>query len=248
MGGNMEDHDNPQKNEEDTISLAKDVKVSKNLYQRIVSGSILILVALAVIAAGDWIFTFFVTGVAVLMGYEWKGVVLSSEKIRQPVDKVTQWTFAGMAYIAIPCASIIALRQDKAGIALVMWLCFVVWATDIFAYAVGRTVGGPKLAPSISPKKTWSGLAGGITGAVFVGIMAGLYAPQMPFALLIILSAVLAVVSQAGDLLESYLKRYFGVKDSGSIIPGHGGIMDRVDGMVTAAPLVLIIQKLYPIF
>jgi phosphatidate cytidylyltransferase len=123
----------------------------------------------------------------------------------------------------------------------VLWLYVVVWGSDIMAYACGRTLGGPKLWPRVSPGKTWSGLAGGtVFGAGAALAVAGL-AGVPNLGAVAVLSFVVALVSQGGDLLESAIKRRFGVKDSGHAIPGHGGVMDRIDGFVAAAAVVAVI-------
>ncbi|MFO1039999.1 MAG: phosphatidate cytidylyltransferase [Geminicoccaceae bacterium] len=146
----------------------------------------------------------------------------------------------GLLYVAIPALALIWLRnQPDVGLPAVLWLFMVVWATDTFAYVFGRWLGGPKLAPQISPSKTWSGLIGGMAGAVAVGtVFAWFLQGRLVDAALA--AMVLAVVAQAGDLFESFMKRRAGVKDSGSIIPGHGGILDRVDGLMFAAPVYAI--------
>lgn len=147
------------------------------------------------------------------------------------------WTGIGVVYLGLPLLALIWLRSiADVGLVLLMWLLIVVWTTDTAAYFVGRGLGGPRLAPRISPSKTWSGLCGGVLGAGLVGVvaaaLAGLERPvQAGWA-----GAVLALVAQAGDLAESALKRRAGVKDSGSIIPGHGGLLDRADSLMFAAP------------
>lgn len=147
-----------------------------------------------------------------------------------------QWDAAGYAYAALSGLSLAALRHgEPSGLLAIIFLFAVVWSTDIFAYFVGRSIGGPKLAPSISPGKTWSGALGGTVFGVAAGLVFAL-AWQMPnVALLAVIAGVLSIASQAGDLFESWVKRRHGVKDSGWIIPGHGGVMDRVDGLVAAA-------------
>jgi phosphatidate cytidylyltransferase len=147
----------------------------------------------------------------------------------------------GALYIGIPIVALLWLRNDPAyGMVTVFWLLAVVWATDTGALFVGRAVGGPKLAPSISPNKTWSGFFGGIAAAIVVSMVAALWygAPVAP---VLLAGAVLSIVSQLGDLLESRVKRYLNVKDSGGIIPGHGGLFDRVDGLLAAAPALAIV-------
>ncbi|MEO5374059.1 MAG: phosphatidate cytidylyltransferase [Alphaproteobacteria bacterium] len=149
---------------------------------------------------------------------------------------VPGWLTAGAPYLVLPVIALVWLRAET-GLGTLMWLLCVVWATDIGAFICGRTLGGPRLAPRISPKKTWSGAVGGLVAAVVVGLVAAVLLDLRP-GLLALASAVTSVVSQVGDLLESWVKRRFDVKDSGSIIPGHGGVLDRVDGLLTAAPLV----------
>jgi phosphatidate cytidylyltransferase len=146
------------------------------------------------------------------------------------------WAPAGLAYAGLSGVSLAWLRDgDQAGLVAILFLFAVVWATDIFAYFVGRSLGGPKLAPSISPGKTQSGALGGTLGGVLAGIALAAYAGLDNLPLLALVAFLLSVVSQVGDLFESWVKRRHGVKDSGNIIPGHGGVMDRVDGLVAAA-------------
>ncbi|MEZ5932414.1 MAG: phosphatidate cytidylyltransferase [Alphaproteobacteria bacterium] len=152
------------------------------------------------------------------------------------------WTGAGVLYLSLPMLALVWLRAvPGVGLALLLWLLLVVWATDIMAYFVGRQIGGRRLAPSISPGKTWAGLWGGMAGAALVGAVAALLIG--PFRLLpsIILAACLAGIAQLGDLTESALKRQAGVKDSGGLIPGHGGLFDRLDGLLFAAPALALV-------
>ncbi len=143
----------------------------------------------------------------------------------------------GALYIGVPYVALVWLRADPAnGLVTLFWLLGIVWATDTGALFAGRSIGGPKLAPVISPNKTWAGLAGGMLAAAVVGIGFALWLGS-PVGLAALISAGLAVVAQAGDLAESLVKRHFGVKDSGTIIPGHGGIFDRVDGLLAVAPV-----------
>lgn len=145
---------------------------------------------------------------------------------------------SGIIYVGLAGVCLMWLRGDGAvGRANVLFLVFVVWASDIGAYAAGRVFGGPKLAPAISPSKTWSGAAGGLLAAVIVGMgVAGVAGASAPGRAALV-AAVLGVASQTGDLMESAVKRRFGVKDSGRLIPGHGGLLDRLDGLLAAAPV-----------
>jgi phosphatidate cytidylyltransferase len=153
------------------------------------------------------------------------------------------WLAMGAIAIGVPCMALDWLRADPVyGRVTIFWLFGVVWATDIGAYAAGRTIGGAKLAPRISPNKTWAGLAGGVFCAGLVGFGVATWLVQSPQPLaLSLLSAGLAVLAQLGDLGESGLKRRFGVKDSGRLIPGHGGVLDRCDGLLSTAPAVALI-------
>jgi len=162
------------------------------------------------------------------------------------------WHAIGFIYIAIPCLALLWLREAAAnGLLIVFWLLVVVWATDIGAYFAGRAIGGPKLIPRISPNKTWAGLFGGMAAAGIAGGLMARFDPQLPALGLALFGAVLAVVAQAGDFAESAVKRRCGVKDSSHLIPGHGGVLDRVDGLLFAAPvaalaLLLWQDKLWP--
>lgn len=145
----------------------------------------------------------------------------------------------GIVYIAVPALALVFLRERPDGMILALWALATVWATDIGAYFAGRLIGGPKLAPAISPNKTWAGLIGGMAAALVLGLGFHQWAAlALPLALA---SPVLAVIAQLGDLYESALKRRAGVKDSGTILPGHGGVLDRLDGVVTVAPCAALL-------
>lgn len=155
------------------------------------------------------------------------------------------WTIIGVLYISLPMLALVWLRAlPEDGLAMMLWLLMVVWAADVVAYFVGRNLGGPRLAPSISPGKTWSGFCGGLLGAVVIGALVTL--ANGPFRVVTALgvAAGLAVAAQIGDLAESALKRRAGVKDSSALIPGHGGLFDRVDGLLFAAPALAVIALL----
>jgi phosphatidate cytidylyltransferase len=149
----------------------------------------------------------------------------------------------GVLYAAVIALVPVAARHGEGGRLLVLWIFAVVWSTDVLAYACGRLIGGPKLWPRISPNKTWSGFLGGVTAGTLGGwLVAGttLVGGPAPVeaAAVVLASAIAAVASQAGDLAESALKRRVGVKDSGHIIPGHGGLMDRLDSFWAVCLLV----------
>jgi phosphatidate cytidylyltransferase len=152
------------------------------------------------------------------------------------------WGGLGFAYAMLPCVALLYLRDvPLLGSRIVLWVIALVVATDTGAYFAGRMIGGPKLLPSVSPKKTWAGLLGGMSCAALVGYAFAHYTPGYHPLMIAGFSACLAIVSQGGDLTESALKRAFNVKDSGHILPGHGGVMDRLDGLAFVAPMVAII-------
>ncbi|KAA5601111.1 phosphatidate cytidylyltransferase [Blastochloris sulfoviridis] len=153
-----------------------------------------------------------------------------------------KWVLAGVAYAAALLLPALALRWDAAyGLAGILFLFATVWTTDVAAYFVGRAVGGPKLAPRVSPKKTWSGGIGGAAAGTAAGcaVVALLGIPVTWQVTAVALAA--SVVSQGGDLFESWFKRRFGAKDSGSLIPGHGGLMDRLDGVIAAVLFLVLV-------
>lgn len=156
------------------------------------------------------------------------------------------WPVAGLAYAGGTAIALAALRgDDMAGLVGTLLLFAVVWATDIMAYFTGRAFGGPKLAPSISPGKTWSGAIGGAVAAVIAGlVVAAVLGTSVGLGWLAALALLLSAISQLGDLFESSLKRRFGAKDSSQLIPGHGGVMDRVDGLAAAAFALFVVGAL----
>jgi phosphatidate cytidylyltransferase len=152
------------------------------------------------------------------------------------------WLAAGMLAIGIPCIAFIWLREHAlSGRSVVFWLLAVVWATDIGAYGFGRWLGGPRLAPRISPNKTWAGLLGGVASAALISALAAWLLDGAGLVPAALAGGAVAVIAQAGDLGESLVKRRFGVKDAGALIPGHGGLLDRVDGLLAAAPAVALL-------
>lgn len=156
------------------------------------------------------------------------------------------WGAAGVGYagVALVCPAI--LRSDpKMGLAALLFLFATVWATDITAYLAGRAIGGPLLRPALSPKKTWAGAIGGLIGGVAAGTSVAYASGGTGPAVLGVLALVLSIVAQGGDLFESGVKRRFGAKDASRLIPGHGGVMDRLDGFLAAALVAVLIGSLH---
>jgi len=180
--------------------------------------------------------------VALMVG--WGLTWWTAARMRGPAapQQPAGWLAAGVLYIGIAGIALIELRHDnQAGRANVLFLFLVVWASDISAYMAGRAFGGPKLAPAISPNKTWSGAAGGLAAAILVGVAAAAVLAPGGASRAAAVAAMLGVMAQAGDLLESWIKRRFDVKDTSSLIPGHGGLLDRLDGLIAAAPAAALL-------
>lgn len=152
------------------------------------------------------------------------------------------WIVGGIGYSGAMMLAPILLRNDQDyGFLAILYLFAIVWTTDVLGYFAGRTIGGPKLLPAVSPKKTWSGAVAGALGAVAVAVIGGAYGGASHLGAIGGIALMLSVVSQFGDLLESWIKRQFGAKDASQLIPGHGGVMDRLDGFWAAALLGCLI-------
>jgi phosphatidate cytidylyltransferase len=213
-----------------------------DLRLRVISSAVLAPLALVVAWLGGLPFAIFWTAAASIVLWEWSMLVRAGVNT---VPAFAAWMLAGLAYAGVLLIGPILLRNDAAlGLVAILFLFAIVWVTDIAAYFAGRALGGPKLWPAVSPKKTWSGAIGGTLGAVAAGLIvvkaAGLaIAPK-----LVLVAVALSVASQAGDLLESAVKRHFGAKDASQLIPGHGGLMDRLDGFLTAVAAAVMVGLL----
>jgi phosphatidate cytidylyltransferase len=177
-----------------------------------------------------------------LLGFlaTWAGARRMTADLTQPAGRLA----AGVLYIGLAGIALIELRHDnEAGRANVLFLFVVVWASDIGAYLAGRSFGGPKLAPAVSPNKTWTGAAGGLLAAMVAGTITAIaFQPFASAPAVAAVAALLGIAAQAGDLLESAIKRHFRVKDTSSLIPGHGGLLDRLDGVLAAAPVAALVS------
>jgi phosphatidate cytidylyltransferase len=204
------------------------------LLSRVLSALVLAPVAIAAVYYGAWPFLSFWIVAAVVVLWEWTRLV----------GGVTRpgWAVLGLAYAASLLIAPVLLRHDQSyGMAAIFILFAIVWTTDIAGYFAGRAIGGPKLAPAVSPKKTWSGAIAGLIGAGIIVAVGAHFIAGTRVAPLVVLAIVLSVASQAGDLAESALKRRFDVKDVSQIIPGHGGVMDRLDGFWAAVICAVVI-------
>ena len=198
---------------------------------RLASGLILAPAALVVAWIGGVIFVAFWGAAAVIVAWEWINLVARAR------DRWL-WLVAGGSYAAVTLIAPVTLRglrPDQAyGFSAIVFLFAIVWITDIMGYAVGRAVGGRKLWRAVSPNKTWSGAIGAVMGALVAGLAVAAW-DGMALAPIAILAMILSMVAQGGDLFESAIKRKFGAKDTSDLIPGHGGLMDRLDGFIAAA-------------
>jgi phosphatidate cytidylyltransferase len=202
---------------------------------RVASSLVLAAIALVATYLGGWLFAalWLLAGVAIFA--EW--IAMTRYEPR--------WMALGLGYAAVIAIVPPLVREHPSlGIAAILWMFAVVWFSDIAGYFTGRALGGPKLWPAVSPKKTWSGFLGGLVAATLAGAAVAMVARRfgwtspIPLSVVLLVSAVASVLSQLGDLGESALKRHFGAKDSGRLIPGHGGVMDRLDGFWAVAALM----------
>lgn len=207
--------------------------MSPDLATRMVSAVVLAALALLAAWAGVLWVALFWAGAAVATLVEWWSLTTTGG---------AAWRLTGFVYAAAVVIAPVVLRDDPSwGLAALLWLYAVVWGSDVMAYVVGRSVGGPKLWPRVSPGKTWSGLIGGTLGAVALASVVGAAFSVPDLGAVAGLGFVVALASQGGDLLESAIKRRFGAKDTSHVIPGHGGVMDRIDGFVIAGTLAAVV-------
>jgi phosphatidate cytidylyltransferase len=182
------------------------------------------------------------TGILLMAGY------ITAALAAPPPGQVgagRRWLAGGVPYIGIAAMALLALREAPgAGPGDLLFVVAVVWASDIGAYLAGRLVGGPKLAPRISPTKTVAGAIGGLAASLAAGMAVAQYFAPAPVASIALAASVLGIAAQAGDLFESWIKRACSVKDSSQLIPGHGGLLDRVDGLLAATPVALILAMI----
>jgi len=238
---------------------------TRNLLTRVAAALVLAPLAIAVAYAGGWLWTALVTLAAIGLYVEWltiagartprlvvvgavalamAGLVLTTGRLEASLLVLSpqrrRWTATGFGYAAAAEVASILVRLDHAwGFVALMLILLVVWVTDMGGYFAGRGIGGPKLWPRVSPKKTWAGATGGFVAslALATGFAVNGLGKIGP---VLLLGATLSIASQLGDLFESAVKRRFGVKDSSHIIPGHGGLLDRLDGFVAAVVLAAI--------
>ena len=168
-----------------------------------------------------------------------------SARFARKAGPVTGWALGGVPYVALPILALGLLRHGEAGLTAVLFVMLPVWVADIGAYFAGRIIGGPKLAPKISPNKTWAGLGGAVVSAMATALAVWLIAGLPNPVVALVLGALIGCFEQLGDLFESAAKRHFGLKDSGALIPGHGGLLDRVDGLIAASILAGVIGALH---
>jgi len=216
-------------------------RAPSNLTLRVISSAIMAPVTIAIAWFGGWPFVLFWTAAACIVLWEWSRLVAGREGTRTLLS-FAGWMIAGLIYAGVLLFGPVILRSDPSlGFVVMLFLFAVVWATDVAAYFAGRAIGGPKLWPAVSPKKTWSGALGGTLGGVVAGLAVVKLAGVALAPHLVVVALVLSAVSQGGDLLESSIKRHFGAKDASQLIPGHGGLMDRLDGFLTAVAAAVMV-------
>lgn len=207
-----------------------------DLAVRTLSGIVMIAIAIAATLVDGYLFAVLVAAAATAVFYEWR---------RLSRGWGLGWSLAGFVYAVVAACALLWIREradpmlPNGGLVLTFWVFVVVWSTDIGAYFAGRAIGGPKLAPTISPRKTRAGLYGGVIAALVLGSLWA-FVSGLSYRL-DLLAPIFAVAAQGGDLFESWMKRRAGVKDSGDWLPGHGGVFDRLDGLLPVAILTAVV-------
>jgi phosphatidate cytidylyltransferase len=182
----------------------------------------------------------------IAIGALFAGGVIAASPRHNPVSNAPFWATGGVIYAGTGLIGPTVLRGDpELGLTALLYLFAIVWTTDIFAYFAGRGIGGPLLWPQVSPNKTWAGAIGGIAGGVAAGTLVAYASGVDGLEMAGVLAVVLSILAQGGDLFESAVKRRFGAKDASRLIPGHGGVMDRLDGFVAAALAAALIGVLH---
>ena len=239
---------------ENTASAATQPK-NADLPARLASAVVMVAVAAFALWLGGWFWVAFVALLAGLVLWEWNKLV--KEFAGSPITEVV-WLFFGALYVGGAALAMVEVRQSYVPLFMLVGFILPVIAVDVGAYFAGRAIGGPKIAPRISPSKTWAGLGGGILAACAVTLSVQLLYPEAEHfgpssadgfsaaSLLgpIVMGAIIAVLAQAGDFFESWMKRRAGLKDSGTLIPGHGGVFDRLDGFI-AVFFVLALTRIF---
>ncbi|NDF12962.1 MAG: phosphatidate cytidylyltransferase [Proteobacteria bacterium] len=224
-----------------------------NFVSRTLSAVVLTPIALAAIYYGGTYYKILILIAAGISLFELKNMILKDIPYREYKEH-KGWIIFSFFYVLIPAYSLIYLRNFDPvyGFQATVWMFVSVWCTDVGGYIFGRLIGGPKLIPALSPKKTWAGLIGAILLSVVFGYYFGLWFTTRPQGSgpfdgdvevakwFMVFSGLVTVVAQAGDFFESWIKRTFGVKDSGNLIPGHGGLLDRIDGLLFVAPITAL--------
>ena len=214
--------------------------IKPKLLKRILSGVIISALSFYVVFTGGWLFLLYVAFAAAGALYEWMGLALKTPQAGRTL-------FIGIVYIAISFGMCVLLRFDYP-VQYLLAFFFMVAFSDMGAYLFGKVIGGPKMASAVSPNKTWAGLVGACVMPALIGFVFGAFIGTgdsvMPF-VFAVLGGVLGLTGQAGDLLISSLKRQAGAKDAGGIIPGHGGVLDRLDAMMLAMPVYYLFLIVY---
>lgn len=208
---------------------------TQNFRQRFISSIVILPILLFIIWQGGLLFNISIVFLAVIMSYEWLYIFYNDAPLKDIFNN--KWSIFSIIYTMLFALSIMYLRGVEGGAKYICIVGFLVIASDVGAYFSGKFLGGPKILVSVSPNKTWSGLCGGIVLSIIMGIILSLIFAVGDILLFIIMGIVSSVVGHIGDFFESWVKRKFGVKDSSNIMPGHGGVLDRLDALMLVSIL-----------
>ena len=228
--------------EKEDLEQVKFMKLNLPYKERFISAIILIPITLFIIIKGGLIFNLLLIVAALILLSDFFNILVKSDNL----DLLPKYLPFVITYCALPIAALISLRNLPSGLEIIIYLCLIVWLTDIAAFFVGKTLGGPKLAPKISPNKTLSGFLGALVIIALFALFAYFFTNKnISLYSFIVIALFISIFAQIGDLIESYFKRKFGVKDSGNIIPGHGGLFDRVDGLLVASVIGYLVFGIF---